>query len=159
MGHLFDLESLNPTLPNRPLPRPAAPKRSEGGPSRIRCLGLAPGLSSHSKSKIQNPKSKILSKTPIVPLAIAIAVWEEASVWLDAPLPRSWITTLAERAEAIYAHNARFRSVINRRGNAGRDWLWSFTRHWLAGLLIKHRPALAARLPSAYKIGRPLHPS
>ena len=92
---------------------------------------------------------RISSDTPIVPHAIAIAVWEEASRWLDADLPRFWITELITRANAIYAHNLRFRSLIRRPGTAGRDWLWSFTRHWLAGLLRRHDPYLYAKLLAA----------
>jgi hypothetical protein len=36
----------------------------------------------------------IESDTPIVPRAVAEAVWEEAAVWLKAALPRRWIGEL-----------------------------------------------------------------
>jgi hypothetical protein len=94
--------------------------------------------------------------TPIVPKAVAEAVWEEASVWLDEELPRAWIGELTERANVIYAHNHRFRHVIRRKGNTGRECLWAFTRHWLAALLWKHRRELHARLPDSYNVGRSL---
>src|SRR5438132_219179 len=56
-------------------------------------------------SKIVNLKSQISSTTPIVPSAIAIAVWEEASLFLDAKLPRSWMLDLTRRAETLFRHN------------------------------------------------------
>jgi len=94
--------------------------------------------------------------TPIIPIAVANSVWREASFWLGETLPRKWIADLAERAEVIYTHNPRFRRLLRQRGNSGRDWLWAFTRHWLSGLLVEHRPSLAARLPSEYNVGKPL---
>lgn len=85
-----------------------------------------------------------------------MAVWEEASVWLDAELPRAWIGILAERANVIYGHNRRFRQRIRGQGNAGRDCLWSFTRHWPSALISRHRPHLHRRLPASYNLGRAL---
>jgi len=102
------------------------------------------------------PRKRIDADTPIVPSAVAVAVWEEASSWLGAELPLSWIGQLTERANNIYANNSRFRSLLRHDGNAGRDWLWAFTRHWLAGLLWKYRRELHARLPSSYGVGRAL---
>jgi len=99
---------------------------------------------------------RIESDTPIVPSAIAIAVWEEASDWLDEPLPRSWIRELVAHANTVYAHNSQFRRIIRGRGDRGRDSLWAFTRHWLAGLLWEHRRHLHAQLPASYNVGQPL---
>ena len=102
------------------------------------------------------PRERIEVDTPIVPYAVAAAVWEEASAWLGAELPLSWIGQLTERAYNVYANNSRFRSLLQRDGDAGRDWLWAFTRHWLSGLIWKHRRDLHARLPSSYTVGRAL---
>jgi len=112
----------------------------------------------HGARAVRSFPSPIESQTPIVPRAVAEAVWEEASVWLDEPLPRAWIPALARRADAIFKHNRRFRQLILQEGNAGRDWLWAFTRHWLAGLVWRHRRPLHARLPDSYNIGHPLPP-
>lgn len=101
-------------------------------------------------------RPRIEDDTPIVPWAVAIAVWEEASAWLEAELPRSWIIILAVRANVIYAHNRRFRQLLQRPGTAGRDWLWAFTRHWLASLIWKRRRDWHALLPSSYSVGQPL---
>jgi hypothetical protein len=34
---------------------------------------------------------------------VAVALWEEANVWLGEELPRAWLTRLTEWAEAVYA--------------------------------------------------------
>ena len=77
--------------------------------------------------------------TPIVPRAVAEAVWEEASVQLKQPLPRRWIVELTHRAEEIYHHSPHFRRLVRSPGNAGLDYLWAFTRHWLKALIQRHR--------------------
>jgi hypothetical protein len=94
--------------------------------------------------------------TPVVPRAVAEAVWEEAGVWLDEPLPRRWIRELAAHAETVYAHNERFRRKLRANGNTGRNWLWIFTRHWLAALIRERRPHLHSCLPKSYNTGHPL---
>jgi hypothetical protein len=91
--------------------------------------------------------------TPIVPGAVAKAVWHEASAWLDVELPREWIRRLAIRANVIYFHNPRFRRKIRGPGNTGRDWLWIFARHWLAAMIRRRSPQLYARLPASYSVG------
>ena len=94
--------------------------------------------------------------TPLVSHSAAEGVWNEAVLWLGTPLPRSWISYLADRAETIYAHNPRFRRLLGQKGNAGREWLWSFMRHWMWALIQQHRPEQHRRLPTAYSIGREL---
>ncbi len=91
--------------------------------------------------------------TPIIPAAVAKAVWQEANTWLDVELPRGWIRRLAVRADVIYFHNPRFRRKIRGQGNTGRDWLWIFTRHWLAAMIRKRSPQLYSRLPASYSAG------
>jgi hypothetical protein len=98
-------------------------------------------------------RARIEMDTPIVPRAVAMGVWAEACAWLETDLPRPWINRLAARANAVYARNPRFQKMIRRNGNAGRDWLWAFARHWLAALIQKHRPALHTRLPQSYNVG------
>jgi hypothetical protein len=96
--------------------------------------------------------------TPLRPRAVAEAVWEEASVWLEQPLPRRWLRELIAEANTVYAHNPRFRRKLRANGNSGRDWLWAFTRHWLAALIHERRPQLHRRLPNSYNTGDPLPP-
>src|SRR5213593_869980 len=97
---------------------------------------------------MKTPRMK--SDTPIVPRAVAEGVCEEASVWLDQPLPRRWVRELTAYANTVYAHNARFRRKVRAPGNSGRDYLWVFARHWLCALLAERRPHLHARLPASY---------
>ncbi len=96
--------------------------------------------------------------TPIVPRAVAEGVCEEAGLWLGQPLPRRWVRELTARANTIYAHNPRFRRKIRAHGDNGRDYLWAFARHWLAGLMWERRPHLHALLPSSCCSGHPLPP-
>jgi hypothetical protein len=103
-------------------------------------------------------RSRIKDDTPIVPRTAAEVVCEEASVWLGEPFPRPWVAELAERAGVIYQHNARFRQLLRKPGNAGRDWLLAFMRHWLCGLLASRRPDLCRRLPGSYAAGQDLPP-
>ena len=103
-------------------------------------------------------QTNIESDTPIVPRAIAEAVWEEAGVWLDERLPRRWLRQLVARANTVYARNPRFRRTICAGGDSGRDWLWAFTRHWLGALIWRHRPELHARLPQSFNAGHSLPP-
>jgi len=95
-------------------------------------------------------------ETPIVPRAIAEGVCEEASVWLRRPLPAQWVRDLAVRANTVYTHNARFRRKVRAGGNAGRDYLWMFMRHWLAAIVLRHDRSLFARLPDSYGVGAAL---
>lgn len=101
-------------------------------------------------------ESRIERDTPILPHVVAEAVWEEASTWLGARLPRAWIGELATRAETVYARNARFRRRLRSGGSEGRDWLWAFTRHWLAALLHEHKPHLHDQLPASFSNGADL---
>ena len=75
----------------------------------------------HGGCARSRPRARIELDTPIVPRAVAEAVWEEASTWLDEELPRSWIAKLSHRAEAVYTRNERFRRLLRQRGNKGRD--------------------------------------
>ena len=101
-------------------------------------------------------EGSIERETPLLPRVVAEAVLAEASEWLDSPLPPSWIDELAARAEEVYDANARFRRTLRSRGDEGRDWLWAFTRHWLAALLQQQAPHLHLRLPASYSTGHNL---
>jgi hypothetical protein len=101
---------------------------------------------------------RIEDDTPIVPRAVAELVCEETSLWLREPFPRGWTAELAEWSDVIYQHNARFRQRLRRPGDAGRECLISYMRHWLVGLLASRRPDLRERLPDSYAVGRDLPP-
>lgn len=94
--------------------------------------------------------------TPIVAIAIARQVVEEASLWLGAPLPARYAAGLAHRARRVFAHSELYRPRFASAGDAGRDRLYIFMRHWLAARLAVERPALFAQLPRSYRTGEPL---
>jgi hypothetical protein len=101
-------------------------------------------------------QAAIQRETGVVPSAVARAVCEEAGRSLGLPLPIEWIAELAEHAEVVYQHDPRFRRLLRRPVNAGRDWLQAFTLHWLYALLASRRPDLLFRFPPSYAIGRTL---
>jgi len=75
-------------------------------------------------------RTRIEDDTPMVPRAVAEQVCEGASLWLGEPFPREWVGELAERANVVYQHNARFRRLLRKPGDAGNDWLaaWFISR-------------------------------
>jgi hypothetical protein len=95
----------------------------------------------------------IADDTSLVPDIVARGVWEEACAYLNVDLPREWMGRLTRRAELIYQRNARVRARLRGRGNSGRDWLWTFMRHWLTALLHWHQPLLFNRLPADFSRG------
>ncbi len=105
------------------------------------------------------PRPRLEHDTPLVALAVARQVVEEASLYLGQPLPARHATRLAHRARAIYAHSAAFRHRLRATGDAGRDRLYAFMRHWLAALLQADAPDLSARLPARFSVGARCPPS
>ncbi len=150
---------------------PASRPRAAAHPERAAALPFPGGWDASIQlyHKLQNSqqagrassgrRARIEHDTPIVPRALAACVCEEASQWLREPFPQAWVIELAERAEVVYHHNARFRQLLRKPGNAGRDWLAAFMRHWLSALLSSRRPDLHQRLPSSYASGRELPPA
>jgi len=122
-------------------------------------VDCAPPAARSTPSSRARRRSGIERTTPLVAAAVAHGVWSETCVWLGEELPRSWIARLVVKAETVYANNTHFRALLRRPGDIGRDWLWAFSRHWLAALLKRHRPALYARLPGDYSRGHPLPPA
>ena len=98
-------------------------------------------------------------QTELMPWLIADSVLGEASRWLDADLPPEWADWLDARAERCFARHGQFRRLISARGaqgDAGRDNLCKFMRHWLASRLARERRSLFDRLPPSYALGIPL---
>jgi hypothetical protein len=167
MGYLAELD-LQTGLPSPVKGRHIAQARTRkpAGSAAVPGCGLRPRPAARNAERdarqtrrrdARATVSRIEHDTPLVPRAVAEGVWEEASVLVKASLPRSWMVQLTERAETVYEHNRRFRSLIRARGNHGREWLWSFMRHWLAALIQAHRPDLKRRLPAAYPMARAIN--
>ena len=66
--------------------------------------------------------------------------------------------TLAARAVRLYPRNPAFARRLCAPGNTGREWLYSFMRHWLSGYLARDHRSLFEQLPSSYCVGRHLLP-
>ncbi len=121
-----------------------------------------------SKLSVSQREAKILAEwgislrpgierdTLLMPWLIADSVIHEASCFLDVQLPVEWSDWLDQRAERCYARNQQFRQFVRRKENSGRNCLYRFFRHWLAGKLQKERLSLFQRLPRTYLLGAPL---
>ena len=104
-------------------------------------------------------KHDIYRDTPMIPIAVADGVLNEVQSCYPLGLPdggRAMADRLADKAEKVYAANADFRSRLRARGNAGRDYLWSFMRHWSASEIRKCCPSVFRQLPDDFKVGHPL---
>lgn len=91
----------------------------------------------------------------IVPYAVAVQVVEELELLTESRLPDAarFIDHLVVYAEEVAAANERFRRQL--RGGQGREWLYTFMRHWLAAELKRRQPAVFRRLPPRYAMGAP----
>ena len=96
--------------------------------------------------------------TELMPWLIAESVCGEVARFLGVEIPARYAIWIEARAELSYAQGGRIRKLLRGRGNAGRDWLFVFMRHWLAGLLGTERPDLYECLPDTYALGHPLPP-
>ncbi len=106
------------------------------------------------RRRARNPQ--IIPGTQLVPFAAAREVVDEASRWLGVTLPSRYAFRLASHAHVIYANSPSFRRALAPRGDAARDRLYVYLRHWLAARLHVERPALFRRLPGGYCTGEPL---
>ncbi len=96
--------------------------------------------------------------TQLMPWLIAESVCDEVSRFLGVELPARYAVWIEARAEVSYAKPGHFRKLMRGRGNAPRDWLRVYMRHWLAALLGTERPDLYECLPDTYALGHPLPP-
>ena len=62
------------------------------------------------------------------------------------------VTYLTDYAETVYQANPDWRKKI-KRGMSGRDYLYSFMRHWLAGYAKVHWPSLFGLIPESFRVG------
>jgi len=101
-------------------------------------------------------RPQLETATPLVAIAVARQVLEEASLFLGVPLPARYAAGLAFRAKITFAHSPTFRRGFCHRADAGRERLYVFMRHWLAARLHREQPALFRRLPAGFCSGEPL---
>jgi hypothetical protein len=131
-----------------PILQPSSPRRQSTRSS---------GSSLASFPSVKDSERPGISRdTAIMPWIVADKICEEAANYLHSPVPLRYKEHLDAKAERCYARHRQFRKLIRARGNAGRDSLYSFMRHWLYALLHKNHPDLARRLPESFAVGRPL---
>lgn len=63
------------------------------------------------------------------------------------------VNHLIERAEKTFKSSAEFRKKLKAKGNAGRDSLYSFMRHWASAYIKKHDPAQFKKLSKGFSNG------
>jgi hypothetical protein len=95
-------------------------------------------------------------ETELMPWLIAESVCTETSRFLGVALPNRYARWLEAKAERCYAGRRQFYRLMRGRGNAARDRLYLFMRHWLASFLHLERPDLFRRLPISFGNGHRL---
>ena len=104
----------------------------------------------------RRPRRPQLEKeTPLIAIAAARQVVEEATLWFGLPLPARYAAGLAFKAQRCYAQSPSFREKMRRPGDESRDLLYVFLRHWLAARLHTDRFDLYVRLPRGFATGEP----
>lgn len=62
----------------------------------------------------------------------------------------AYVSKLTDRAEHLYRVRPDIRAKFRKNNTYGRDWLYTFMRHWLAGELKD------SRIPASFANGSPL---
>lgn len=119
-------------------------------------MPASPRPSSRRRHRARRPQ--IVPCAGLVPIAAAREIVDEVSRWLGVQLPARYAAGLAFRAHRCFAHSPSFREKVMRPGDAGRDKLWMFLRHWLAARLHAEHYELYRRLPPDYACGADLPP-
>ncbi|HZL12557.1 MAG TPA: hypothetical protein VFC85_00300 [Verrucomicrobiae bacterium] len=103
---------------------------------------------------IYPPVTRFERRTSHCPLYVALFILDEARNYFWTELPPDLADELAQKAEIVFAGNARWRKKIQ--GRRGRAYLEMFMRHWLASALFQRKSPLFRQLPPEFKIGKPL---
>jgi hypothetical protein len=140
----------------RPMPPPVpkrSPKRAEArGSSRVARRAEADWWPAFRETL----RPGLERDTELMPWLIAETVCDEVSRFLDEPLPDRYAGWLDAKAERCYANNSHFRKLMRGQGNAPRDRLLAYMRHWLAAFLDLERPDLYQCLPEGFNLGHRL---
>lgn len=94
--------------------------------------------------------------TELMPWLIAETVCAEVEHFLAVVLPDRYAVWLDAKAERCYSGRRQFYKLMQGRGNAARDRLYMFMRHWLASFLHLERPDLFRCLPVSFGNGQRL---
>lgn len=101
-------------------------------------------------------KTAVEWPSALLPWAVAESVCQEAMAFLDVALPKRYARWLTAKAEICFKRNVRFRKKMMGKGNAARDDLRMYMRHWLSSLLHEERPDLWYALPGSFDLGHRL---
>ena len=105
----------------------------------------------------------IEADTSIMPDMLAETVCEDAARLLDIPaVDERLVGYLVDYANTVYSHNPRFRKKVRseaNHGNAGRDYLYMYMCHWIAGELVKKGASRHLLVDSGFSLGKLLTPS
>lgn len=100
----------------------------------------------------------ISNETIILPEAIAESVVGELARHLhfnhntELQDTAQLVSKLVDKAEAYYIADSKFRSKVKRDNTYGRDWLYTFMRHWLSSELL---PLLrGGKIPVSFSNGQ-----
>ena len=106
----------------------------------------------------------IQEDTPILPHVVAESVLEEVQLYLHRRQlgeeasrilhdEDRLVDYLTDYAQTVYKHSKDVQKKIRAKGNLGRDWLYTFMRHWLSAELKKAHPSVFRVLPWEFKNG------
>ena len=103
----------------------------------------------------------ISEETVILPVVVAGAVIHELTLYLhgkgiELKANDNLANKLADKAEHCYTKNPAFRRRLQsqaNRGQAGRDWLYAFMRHWLSAE-FPHGSLVHRNLPYNFCVGK-----
>ena len=94
--------------------------------------------------------------TLLTPEWVAESVVQEVERFLKAEVPENFAERLAAKAYHLYPRHKHFKKMLNRPGNAGRNNLYMYMRHWTASWLKRERPTLHKKLPYSFGNGQRL---
>lgn len=133
---------------------PAKRRRRSG----VKALALRSRASASSGLWVENLRPGLERDTQLMPWLIADTICGEVARFLGVEIPARYSDWLDAKAERCYARHDHFRKLMRGSGNAPRDWLFAFMRHWLAALLDLERPDLYQCLPEDFNLGHRLPP-
>ena len=107
----------------------------------------------YSKS-ISPPVTRFERETGCCPLVMALIILDQLKNYFWTELPDLLADEVAQRAETVFAGNARWRRKF--KGPHGREYLLMLMRHWFASALFRRKSPLYRRLPEDFKWGQPL---
>jgi hypothetical protein len=161
-SQMSNVKSASASKPRRK--SPVGPRCRTAQTSRSPRTGERSGTSPRRRASLRQQARDLHASLPtalerdtlLTPLWVAEAVVQEVERFLKSDLPANFAKRLATRAEYLYPRHKHFKKMLNRPGNAGRNNLYMYMRHWTAGWLKRARSPLYKKLPWSFGQGQPL---